>query len=150
MEPEAPSAELNALNHAWDWFKYHAEQRMTMIRFSMAVIGATGAAVGYLIKQRQDFFSVLVSLFGAIVSYCLLRIDRRTADLVKIGEEALRVEERRLGLHAANDHLDFCTAANHAMQRYCRKFPYSYSQNFQVIFWVVIGALLIVALHIVI
>ena len=123
---------------------------MTMIRFSMAVIGATGAAVGYLIKEKQQFLPVLVSLFGAMVSYCLLRIDRRTADLIKIGEAALRVEEQRLGLQAANDHLDFCTAANHAKQCYGRKFPYSYGENLQVIFWVVIGSFLIVSLYIII
>ena len=107
MEPEAPSADLNALNHAWDWFKYHAEQRMTMIRSSMTVIGATAAGVGYLIKENRPFLSVLLSTFGAAAAYCFMRMDQRTADLIKIGETGLKEEEKKLAINRATNPLIF-------------------------------------------
>jgi hypothetical protein len=147
MEPEAPSADLNALNHAWDWFKYHAEQRMTMIRFSMTVIGATAAGVGYLIKENRPFLAVLLSAFGAAAGCCFMRMDQRTADLIKIGETGLKEEQNRLAIQSGNQSINFCLAADQAKEVLSRKFPYSYGENFRVIFGVIIVVYFIVALY---
>jgi hypothetical protein len=77
-----------AYDHAWNWFKYHAEQRLTMIRYSVLILGAMVAGVGYLYRDHEYFFSLIASLFGTLASYCFLRLDLRTADLIKLGERA--------------------------------------------------------------
>jgi hypothetical protein len=67
-----------SLEHSWNWFKSHADQRLTITRFAILVLGATGAGVGYLEKDHEYFFCALLSIFGAIAAYCFLRLDVRT------------------------------------------------------------------------
>jgi hypothetical protein len=59
-----------SLEHSWNWFKSHADQRLTITRFAILVLGAIGAGVGYLEKEQQYFFCTLLSIFGTIAAYC--------------------------------------------------------------------------------
>jgi hypothetical protein len=109
--PHTALTEQDALAHAWEWFKYHAEQRMTMVRFSITVIGGVGAGIGFFWKPETYALACLTSIFGAGVAYAAHRIDRRTADLVKIGENALKYLEKNLAGNTATAFL-ICHHAN--------------------------------------
>jgi hypothetical protein len=79
----APRPGQESLDHAWDWFKYHAEQRMMMLRFAITVIGGVGAGIGFFLKDGTYIFSLLLSVFGGVVAFTAIKLDRRTSDLGK-------------------------------------------------------------------
>jgi hypothetical protein len=112
---------------AWKWFDFHASQRLTMIRFYITVGGALGGGVGYLYVNRQFVLSALLSLFGTISALCFARLDRRVADLIKIGENALKVEQARLANNLRSEAFKICELADEKPG----SFPYSYRHNFQ-------------------
>ena len=122
-----------ALNHAWKWFEYHSAQRLQMIRFYILVTGAIAASVGYLYTEEFYRFSALLSFFGMLSSYCFLRLDYRVSDLIKIGEAALKTEQDKLALEARDVSLKICEMADDPEKR--RWFPYSYKENFCVLFY---------------
>jgi len=78
-----------ALDHAWRWFEYHANQRMTMIRFYLIVSGAIASGAGYLWISKEYLLSAILSAFGTIASLCFMRLDKRVSGLVKLGEDAI-------------------------------------------------------------
>lgn len=85
-----------SLDHAWNWFKMHAEQRITLIRFYLVVFG--GVAAGYITLINNGFFFLagVESCFGAFLSICFNALDARSRNLVKAGEAALIEEQRRI------------------------------------------------------
>jgi len=142
--PETPTpglTEQDALSHAWEWFRYHADQRMTMVRFAITVIGGIGAGVGLFWKPETYLLACLSSIFGAVVAYSALRIDRRTADLVKIGESALEHLQNGLAAKTAADALQICRRANTKKGHW----PYSYTQNFSLIYRLVMAIFIVTA-----
>lgn len=119
-----PSDDAEAgFEHAWNWWKYHAEQRINLLRFYILSLGGVGVAVGWLRVQHEALLCFLLSLFGAALAFCFLRLDRRTSDLIKIGEDALRFEEARLSATTGNAQLELCRRAD-TKDRY----PSSYRQ----------------------
>jgi hypothetical protein len=78
-----------ALYHVWSWFVLHAGQRLQMLNFwliSMAfLVGAYVAALG----SGRSFLSFAIAMAGAAISFCFHRLERRTRQLVQIGEQAL-------------------------------------------------------------
>jgi hypothetical protein len=70
------SARTQALDHAWNWWKYHADQRIAMVRFYLVALGAIAAGIGVLQQQERHVLCALLSLFGALSVFCFLRVDR--------------------------------------------------------------------------
>ena len=125
-----------ALTHAWDWFEFHANQRLTMIRFYLTVAGAIGTGAGYAFIQHEYFLSALMCTLGTVASLCFMRLDKRVSDLVKIGERALAIQQEALAKELDAPALRICEAANKMVDDDGRpfNFPYSYKQNFTVLF----------------
>jgi hypothetical protein len=101
-----------ALDHAWNWFKYHADQRIAMVRFYIVALGGAAAGIGILFQHEQHFLCTCLSLFTALMSFSFLRIDQRTSDLVKIGENALRSEQSQLAVITGNQAFNMCRQAD--------------------------------------
>ena len=133
----------DALDHSWNWFKHHADQRLTMIRFAVLVAGGIAAGVGYLLKEKQFFLCILLSILGALVSYCFLRLDARTSDLIKVGERALIAIEATLANTLTTPQMYICVEAD----RKESDFLYSYRQNIKLILRSVIIIYIIVFLY---
>ena len=99
-----------ALEHAWAWFRYHAEQRVTTMRFYIAAIGGAGAGVGVLNQGEQHFLCASLSLLTSLMAFCFLRMDRRAGELVKAGERALSVEQGKIANTVDNKFLMICAS----------------------------------------
>lgn len=125
-----------ALAHAWDWFAYHANQRMTMIRFYLTLAGALGAGVGYLWVNREFLLSALLGTFGVIASLCFMRLDARVGDLVKLGEASLMIAQKKMADDLAHPPMEMCLSADSKLdEKGNRKpWPYTYGENFRVLF----------------
>jgi hypothetical protein len=84
-------------DYAWHWFSYHASQRMTVFRFFF--LAATILAVGYYQTANHGNYWLSVGfallLFGT--TFLFWRLDTRTAELIKIGEDLLESFENQFG-----------------------------------------------------
>jgi hypothetical protein len=138
----APTAR-DAYEHAWNWFKFHGEQRLTMIRFSVLILGAIAVGIYYLHKDEENVFSLTLSIFGTIVAYSFLRLDLRTADLIKLGEQALSEREAQIAQAANSSKINIFKATDTLRHQRC--FPYTYRQNFRLLFICVITLYLLIA-----
>ena len=127
---EKESAYGEGLAHAWAWFELHANQRMTMLRFSILTLSGVGAAVGVLLSQHEYSLCCMISLFGVILSFSFIRLDRRTSKLVKLGENALASYQDRLATITDNQFLKICTHSETCLERW----PSSYGQIFRLVF----------------
>jgi len=114
-----------------------------MIRFAVLVAGGIAAGVGYLLKEKQFFLCILLSILGALVSYCFLRLDARTSDLIKVGERALIAIEATLANTLTTPQMYICVEAD----RKESDFLYSYRQNIKLILRSVIIIYIIVFLY---
>lgn len=122
-----------ALEHAWKWFELHATQRMTMIRFYLIIAVAIGAGLGFLWNGKEFLLALLLSIFGTVASICFWRLDKRVSRLVKVGEEALKTQQKQF----LADEMRICQRADslhHPNGRRKHCWPYSYSENFMVLF----------------
>ncbi len=80
-----------SLEHAWRYFELHAQQRMTVFNFFIAISGLVAAGVGLGLQQGGKFI-VLASLLGCfliLVSFIFWKLDQRVSVLIKQAESAL-------------------------------------------------------------
>lgn len=110
-EDGAQQAQL-PLDHAWHWFKMHAEQRITLIRFYLVVFGGVSAGYFTLIHSGFFFLAGVASCFGAFLSVCFNALDARSRDLVKVGEAALIEEQSRLAQDTGISAMNMIAATN--------------------------------------
>ncbi|MGO9015585.1 MAG: hypothetical protein ACLQF0_11455 [Dissulfurispiraceae bacterium] len=88
-------SQLNRLrSYAWNYFAYHAEQRIKTFNFYIilvaVIIGGCGTALSNI---NKEYFRLLLSLLGfllTIISVAFAFLDRRNKELVRNGEAALR------------------------------------------------------------
>ena len=95
MEQKRDSNRATALQHGWDWFKYHADQRLTLLRYYLILFAAVATAY-YSTITDTPFAAMGAAIFGAIASISFYRLDQRVAKLIKLGEGVLDKEEEAL------------------------------------------------------
>ncbi len=86
-------------HYAWNWFEYHAAQRLTAFRFYLIIIGA----VGWIFSQKElNILSgkeyLLLGLSAIFISLLFFLLDVRNEHLVNRGRYALDEIEKELGL----------------------------------------------------
>ncbi|MBV7576560.1 hypothetical protein KW846_27960 [Pseudomonas sp. PDM32] len=85
-----------SLDHAWRYFELHAQQRMTVFNFFLAISGLVAAGIGISLQQGMSF-SFLVSLLGvflSLISFLFWKLDQRVSLMIKNSEIALIALEK--------------------------------------------------------
>lgn len=95
MEQKRISIRDTALQHGWDWFKYHADQRLTLLRYYLILYGVVATAY-YSTITGTPFASMGAAIFGVIASISFYRLDQRVAKLIKLGKGVLDKEQEAL------------------------------------------------------
>lgn len=88
-----------AMDHAWRYFELHAQQRMTVFNFYLAISGLIAAGVGVCLQQGTKF-SVLASMLGlflALITFIFWKLDQRVSEMIKTAESALIQVESATG-----------------------------------------------------
>jgi hypothetical protein len=75
--------------YAWNWFEYHAGQRLTAFRFFLVFLGALVVGFSTGLKDGNIFFAQVVGWFGAFISLAFLILEFRNEQLVNVGRDAL-------------------------------------------------------------
>ncbi len=130
-EAEVSTKRSAALEHAWNWFRYHAEQRLKVFQFFIAITGVIATGLGAGLGQGLNFPVLVVAIFGMPLTVSFYRLDRRVSALIKIGEVAMRAEEMRLSINLGDDSIRICEGAENPEG----KSSGTYSDAFRVIFF---------------
>ena len=80
-----------AFDHAWRYFELHAQQRITVFNFFLAISGLVSAGVGVCLQQGTKY-SILASLLGVfliLVSFIFWKLDQRVSEMIKLAESAI-------------------------------------------------------------
>ena len=96
QQPVVPPVGLTGTEYAWKWFELHAAQRMQLVNFWLV---STAFIVGAFVNAavRDRFLAAAgVGCVGSAVAVGFLLLDRRTRQLIKVAEEALKVYEDRM------------------------------------------------------
>ncbi len=88
-----------AVKHAWQFFDFHAKQRIDMLRLFIGIQAVTIAGYGLASKENLIFFGIILSFLSMTMCAFFYLIDRRTVHLIKISESALEKEQ----IYMAND-----------------------------------------------
>jgi hypothetical protein len=75
--------------YAWNWFEYHASQRLTAFRFFLVFLGALIVGFGAGLKDGHCHFASAVGWFGAFISLAFLILEFRNEQLVNVSRDAL-------------------------------------------------------------
>lgn len=87
-----------ANEHAWKYFELHAQQRITVFNFYIAIIGLLISGVG-VSMQQGDKYIYLCSIAGGFmvfISFIFWKLDQRTSMLIKNSEYVLRETENKI------------------------------------------------------
>lgn len=83
------------LEYAWNWFNYHAQQRISMFNFSLIANGIILSAISSLYKDAQYEVIVTASVLGVLLSVSFVFLDYRNKELVHVGENILIKLEKK-------------------------------------------------------
>lgn len=95
----------NILNQqAWNYYQVHAEQRLIAANFYISIASVLAGAL-FAVLQSAPTVRVggLLGVLLIVLSYVFWKWDRRTSDLIKIAEDALKYFEGLGDLKSAND-----------------------------------------------
>ena len=99
-EPDRPNTDPElfsvGLEHAWNWFSLHAGQRLQCVHFFILATAAVVAGFATVLTAGKLGTAFVIGLTGAAISIVFNLLERRTKELVKAGEAALREFEQRL------------------------------------------------------
>jgi hypothetical protein len=105
-----------AREHAWNWFALHAAQRMQTFNFFVVATAFLIAAYASLLEKHPAAAAVL-AILGAFLAGLFNRLERRSHQLVKAGERALKVSQEHLAGLAENPHLKILEAVERPAPR---------------------------------
>lgn len=95
------TAEETALEYGFRWFEFHAQQRTTTFNLYLIIYSGLVAAVSFLLKEKLQLGSILISLMMIGVSILFWQLDVRNRQLIRIGGSILSDSWRKTGLNEA-------------------------------------------------
>ena len=79
--------------YAWEWFKYHAGQRISMFNYFLVAVGILASAFMASWKL-EPWMAQGIGILGMVWSIAFLLLDVRNRQLVHMGEDVLEHLER--------------------------------------------------------
>lgn len=131
------SEEFNrASEHVWRYFELHAQQRMTVFNFYIAITGLLAAGIGFTLQQGEKYviFTFLMGLFLSFISFIFWKLDQRVSMLIKSAELALH--ELEIKLEDANSRIMTKDSNNNSINSGVRSI-WTYGKCFRISFMVV-------------
>jgi hypothetical protein len=95
MADDPASTPKLALDHAWQWFSLHAQQRMQTFNFFLAATAFLVAEYAAIL-EKLPLVALVVSIVGAWIAFWFTRLDNRTRQLIDAGEAVLRIYQEEL------------------------------------------------------
>jgi hypothetical protein len=101
-----PQKTPTIMTYAWNWFSYHANQRLTAFHYFLIIVGFLVAGYITCVEKKLYALQVVLGFVGVLISVAFLALDARNEQLVDDGRDALRKLEQALamgqGIHTAD------------------------------------------------
>jgi hypothetical protein len=91
---EDSSVEKSEFDYAWNWFQYHAAQRLTAFNFFLVLVGFLLVAYAQAVHYGWGAVGCALGLLGALVSFAFWALDVRNEELIQCGWAALTELEK--------------------------------------------------------
>lgn len=85
---------MDQREYAWNWFEYHAGQRLTTFRYYLVFIAAILVAVNTGVSNKHLLLIQAAAYFGAFISAVFLLLEIRNEQLVNVARDSLRAQEQ--------------------------------------------------------
>lgn len=105
MEKEEPELLKIKMDYAWNWYSYHANQRMIAFRFFLIIIGILIIGLLQVINSnpQQINLCALISFSGVVISLSFWSLDIRNYELVLYASSDLKNLENKVGLRISGN-----------------------------------------------
>ena len=77
------------LDHAWNWFQYHAAQRLTAFNFFLVLVGFLLVTYAQAVHYGWTQVGCAIGILGALVALAFWALDVRNEELILCGWTAL-------------------------------------------------------------
>lgn len=94
-----------SLEHAWNWFALHADQRMKSVNFFIVTIAFLTAAYVSSLRFSQPLTALVICAVGLILTVCFSRFDLRIRELLEASENVLAPLQQQLATQTGIDSL---------------------------------------------
>lgn len=84
------------LEYAWNWFSFHADQRIKVYNFMLVALGFLVAAIVTAVDKDRLGIALVLCLFSALLAAAFVALDRRNRDLERLGADVLRELEKKV------------------------------------------------------
>lgn len=91
------------LDYAWNWFQYHASQRLTGFNFFLVLTGFLLVAYGQAVAHDWRPVGIAIGLLGTLVGTGFYALDVRNTEIVTGGSHALERIETSLEVKVATE-----------------------------------------------
>lgn len=81
--------ERSAMSEVWDWYKYHADQRLKSFNFFIVFVGGLFVLLGSTFTIGRPLLARLACALAVLLSLGFALLDVRNARLVDIAAEAI-------------------------------------------------------------
>jgi hypothetical protein len=86
-------------DYAWKYFELHADQRLKTFHFFIVLATAVTGAFGLLLRNgTQHKWMIVLGVLLILLAFVFWKLDRRTRQLVKNAEAALKYLDAQHGL----------------------------------------------------
>lgn len=99
------SADQSSLDHTWQWFALHAEQRMQGVNFFLVATTIIGAGFVAAVQSHDKLLAIGVGVFGMFITFYFSRLELRVRELIHAGEAAMKPLQARLAIAAGIEQL---------------------------------------------
>jgi hypothetical protein len=96
MAENVPAAQDAARELAWRHFDLHAKQRIEVFKSYLTLLAVIFAGYGVSAQAKLNLVGEAIAVFSVLISLFFWFLDRRTRDLIKLAENYLKGEEKRL------------------------------------------------------
>jgi hypothetical protein len=100
--------EKEVLTLTWNYFQFHAQQRLTYINFFVILSSALTVAQYTIISSsaRIYFVGILLGVIECIISYVFYKFDERNKFLTKHAEDTIKLIESNYSFSEKEDYLE--------------------------------------------
>ena len=140
MQTNNELSENDFVKILWDYFAIHAKQRIQMLNFYIVLetFFITGLLTLFQLDGNLTVFRLLLSASIIFFSFVFGALDKRTKEMIKFSEDALKIVEKKYTSKYSSEIMIFCTEEEKTLFErrtswFAKKFL-SYSKLFKLIY----------------
>ena len=83
----------------WKWFEFHSKQRLEAFKFFLTIFGALITVASGFVQTQYIFVATVSSFLALWAALIFWQIDRRSLQLIEIGEGVLHARWQQLAFN---------------------------------------------------